>query len=126
MAHQNSWNGKILHRTFTGSISGRELLESNLSIQGDPRFDELTHVINDFTKISDFAVTNFEISKIVAVDNAASKSNPSLKIVIVATNHELLTWIYSYSDQMQDSLYECKIFDRLSSATDWARNPPTS
>lgn len=119
MPYQNKWEEVGLHRTFTGTISGQEVLTANLSIQGDPRFDDINFVLNDFTAIDGFDVTEIDISKIVATDNAAAISNPNLKIAIVATDKSLLEWIYMYLGKMETSPYQCQIFHNKNDALTW-------
>jgi len=114
------WKVNILYRIFTGHVSGQEILASNLAIQGDSRFDDLRYVINDFTDITDFNITQQDISKIVAIDNAAAKSNPNIKIAIVTTLDPLQEWIKYYCQNVEDSLYECKIFGNVREAKNWA------
>lgn len=119
MAYQNIWEEKGLCRIFTDKISGEEILTSNLSLHGDPRFDGIKYVINDFTKITEFEVSDLDITKIVIVDNVAAVSNSYLKIAIVAMLDPLLIWVQLYLERMQDSTFECAIFDNLNDAYKW-------
>jgi hypothetical protein len=104
---------------FTDKTSGEEILRSNLVLQGDSRFDDITYVINDFTQIVEFEVSDLDINKIVTIDHVAAISNPKLKIAIVATLESLLAWVHLYCEKMQDSPFECKIFDNLNDAYKW-------
>lgn len=122
MSYENRWEGEGLYRLYTNKITGKEVLESNLSIQGDSRFDNLRFIVNDFTDITEFEVSENDISKIVAIDNAAARSNANIKIAIVATNADLLEWIRLYSEKMENSSYKyIRIFDTIDEAYEWAR-----
>ena len=119
MAHQYHWEENGLLRVYTDKISGDEVFDSNLKLHGDMRFDDIQYVINDFTRVTDFAVSEQDIAKIAIVDNVASKSKPVLKIAIVATLEPLLDWINKYLSGMQGSPYECQIFASLDEARQW-------
>lgn len=122
MSYENRWEGQGLYRLYTDKISGKEVLESNLSIQGDSRFDDIRFIVNDFTNITEFEISEYDISKIVAIDNAAAKSNANIKIAIAATNADLLEWIRLYSEKMENSLYKnIRVFDTVDEAYKWAR-----
>ena len=119
MSYQNIWKENVLHRTFSEKTSAKEVLDSNLLIHGDSRFDRINYIINDFTQIDDFEVTEPEVREIVAIDNAAVNSKPRLKIAIVATLQPLLEWINLYCKKMESSSYECKIFSDKDDAHEW-------
>lgn len=119
MSHHNKWEESGLYRKFTNIINGDEILNSNLSIHGDARFNDITYVINDFTQISGFEINNSDITKIATFDNVASLSNNHLKIAVVATLDSLLSWINLYCDKMHGAPYECKIFTNTDDAYVW-------
>ncbi len=119
MAYSNTWEEKGLYRVFTGITSGLEVIDSNLSIHGDPRFDEIHYVLNDFTAIEGFEVSELDISLIANVDKAATMSKPILKIAIVTTCSDLLQWVEKYLQRMSDSSYTCCVFDNLEDARKW-------
>ena len=119
MSYKNIWKENVLHRTFSEKTSAKEVLDSNLLIHGDSRFDRINYIINDFTQIDDFEVTEPEVREIVAIDNAAVNSKPRLKIAIVATLQPLLEWINLYCNKMESSSYECKIFSDKDDAHEW-------
>lgn len=119
MAHLNKWEDKGLYREFKDNITGMEVLNINLSIQGDPRFDNIKYVINDFTQITDFDFSDIDIKRLAVMDNVAAISNPRLKIALIVTLEPLLKWANSYCKHMKDSPYICEIFDHISDANKW-------
>ena len=119
MPYTNKWEEDGLYRIFTDKISGEEILVSNLALQGDYRFDDIKYVINDFTEIVEFEVSDMDVTKIATIDNVAAIRHANMKIAIVATLESLLAWIYLYCEKMQDSPFECKIFDNLNDARKW-------
>lgn len=119
MAHTNTWEEKGLYRAFTGTTSGAEVIDSNLSIHGDPRFDKINYVLNDFSTIDSFDVSDIDISLIANIDKAATISKPILKIAIVTRCSDLLKWVEKYLQRMDNSTYTCNTFDNLEDARDW-------
>ena len=119
MPYENYWDEKGLHRKFTGNICGKEILDSNLSIQGDARFDEIKYVLNDFSLINKFKLTEHDINIISTIDNVAAISKKSLKIAIVTTDTELLKWAKLYLEMMQGSPYIAGVFDSYNDAHNW-------
>ena len=122
VAHLNKWEEKGLYREFSEHITGEEVLNLNLAIHGDPRFDNIKYVINDFTKVNDFDFSDMDINIIAVTDNVATKSNPRLKIALIVTLQPLMKWADSYCELMKGSPYKTKIFDNLSDAKKWVSN----
>ena len=119
MSHLNKWEREGLYREFSNKISGEEVLKFNLEIQGDSRFDDIRYVINDFTNIVDFDFSDLDVQKIAAIDNAASKSNPDIKVALISNSDPLLVWFNNYCDAMKGSKYVCKIFANTDDAYEW-------
>lgn len=119
MAYQLNWEEKGLHKVYLNKTSGREILESNFKLQGDARFDDIRYVINDFTQVAEFELTEDDINIIVSVDDVASRSNAKIKIPIVVTLPSLLEWASMYCEKMQDSPYICGIFSTMEDARVW-------
>lgn len=116
MSYNNKWEENGLLRDFTGHITGQEVLNSNLSMHGDARFYNIKYIINDFTQIETFEVTDIDIAEIVVIDNVAALSKHQLKIIIVATDETLLKWINLYIKKMENSPFECVIFNNVKDA----------
>ena len=119
MAYENIWEERGLYRVFSGFTSGKEVLDSNLALHGDPRFDKIKYVLNDFSAIEDFQVSEMDITLIANIDDVAARSKQSLKIAIIATHDPLLEWIYKYGEKMVDSVFETQLFETLAEAKKW-------
>lgn len=116
MPYQNEWKENGLHRQFTGSITGKEVLESNLYIHGDERFDNIRYVFNDFTRIDGFDVTELNIAEISTMDNVAAMYSKKLKIIIVANNEDFLHWARLYLTHMENSPFDVDIYEDIDCA----------
>ena len=116
MPYVNEWKEKGLHRTFSGDITGKEVLIANLNIQGHERFDEINYVLNDFSAIKSFNISDIHVSEVSTMDNIAAQSNDRLKIIIVANNEGFLKFVDMYLAQMEDSPFDCVVFHDMESA----------
>ena len=116
MPYTNKWESKGLHRTFTGTITGREVLNSNLSVQGDSRFDEIRYVLNDFTGINGFDISDLHVEEVSTIDNVAAKANSQLKIIIVANDPGFLKFVEMYLAHMENSPFEIVVFHEMETA----------
>lgn len=119
MAYLHQWKNSGLYREFSGRVSGEEVLESNLKLQGDPRFDTIKYIINDFLLVSDIEINIDEIKRIAAIDKAASLSNSKLKIAMIVKWESLLVWVHMYIESMKGSSYQYKVFDGFQEAEIW-------
>lgn len=119
MAYQNKWGEKGLCRIFTDKVSGDDILDANLALHGDSRFDDISYIINDFSQIVDFQLSGMDIVKVATIDNVAALSKARLKIAIVATTDAVLDWVNLYCEKMVESPYECEIFSNLDCAYQW-------
>jgi len=113
------WEEEGLYRKFTDKINGDEILDDNLKLQGDVRFDDIRYVINDFTQIRDFDFSVLDVKKVAVNDEVASLSNPKIKIALISGYEPLLKWLKLYSESMEGSLYKCGIFDNSDDAYKW-------
>ncbi|MDH5601707.1 MAG: hypothetical protein OEY78_10435 [Gammaproteobacteria bacterium] len=116
MPYTNEWNTKGLRRTFNGPITGTEVIVSNFNIQNDERFNKIDYVLNDFTEIESFNISDFHISQISAMDHFSEPANNRLKIIIVTTDENFLKFVNMYLTQMQDSSFDCVVFNDMESA----------
>lgn len=119
MPHTNSWKERGLIRSYTEIINGSEIIESNLEMHGDSRFDHISYVINDFSKVEGCLVSEEELEMMSITDEVAKHSNRYLKIAIVATQEEIIKLAQIYCDFMRDASYDAEIFATLEDAHAW-------
>lgn len=122
MPHTNHWKIPGLHRQFTDIVNSDEILESNLELHQDPRFDDITYIINDFTLIADIKVAEGHTRAFATVDKNVSHRKPQLKIAIVVNQPPHVALAKAYRQQMLDSHFECEIFPTLDDAETWVKS----
>jgi hypothetical protein len=119
MGYELKWEAPagVVKRHF-GPVSGKELLEAILRIEGDRRFDGLLYVLNDFSDCTAVGVTESELEEIAAIDKAAYALNPRIRIAVVATHPEALAAGKAYANSTLNS-YETRLFDSMAEARRW-------
>jgi hypothetical protein len=119
MGYEIQWEAPagVVKRHF-GRVSGKELLEGVLGVEGDPRFDGLLYVINDFLACTAVDVTESELEEIAAIDKAAYALNPRIRIAVVATHPEAMAAGSAYAKSSLNS-YETRLFATMTEARRW-------
>jgi hypothetical protein len=113
------WEAHGVHWRYWDSVSGEELIRSNLEIYGDERFDTMKYQLVDLTGVSEFNVTRDEMLKIAAYDRAAALSNPRVRVAVVASNKAIKTLTQLYNAENTSSPWETRLFDSLQEARTW-------
>jgi hypothetical protein len=119
VAYQIHWEEQGAYKEFSGHLTGAELLRSVSLIHGDRRFDDLRYVINDFLAVDTVEVTEDDVCYIAAIDGAAARSNPNIRIALVVTEAQgtALPMCYAASPW---TLFPTRIFHSLDEARSWA------
>ena len=120
MTCELNWEALGVHRKLIGQVRGAELLASVMEVEGDPRFDELRYTINDLSECEQLSVTREDVQHIAAVDYAASRSNPRIRVAVVGSMPQLRELIDLYSQTAQDA-YPMRLFQTLEEARVWLR-----
>ncbi len=107
----------LIKRHF-GHVTGKEILSANVLAEADLRFDDLHYVINDFLGCSKLTVSPDEMEEIVAIDRAASESNPDIRIAVVATHPDVLAAANSYASHRL-STFTTRLFSSMEEACAW-------
>jgi hypothetical protein len=75
MSYELIWEPRGVTKLFFGHVTSDDLVQSVKSIHGDPRFDNLRFVINDFLGCKEISVTAEAVDEISAVDKAAVRQS---------------------------------------------------
>jgi hypothetical protein len=118
LAHQIFWEEDGAYRKFAGHVSDDELVGSVAGMHGDRRFDDLRYVINDFLGVESFDVTEENVLYIAAIDGAAARSNPHIRIALVTVEPEMTALAMRYIGSPW-TVYPTQIFHSLDAARTW-------
>jgi hypothetical protein len=122
MPYKTIWQANGIVWTYSGVLTGNELLNSNFEIFGDERFDDLRYQIVDLTAVEKIEVARSHVRKIAHLDMAASRSNPRIKVAIVTTapDGQFISDIYKQYTEGK-SPWVTKIFTAMDEAMQWAQ-----
>jgi hypothetical protein len=119
MPYEVQWESRGVYWRFFGKVSGREVMQSNLEVYGDSRFEELKYQIADFLAIESLEMNPSEVKKIAYMDKAAANSNPQIRVALVANPDTLITHIDLHTDYAVYSPWETEVFETLEEARTW-------
>lgn len=101
-------------------MTGNELLQSNFDIFGDERFDDLRYQIVDLTAVEKVEVTESHMRKVAHLDMAAARSNPRVKIAVVAADQDGQFLSDTYDKYTNGkSPWFTQVFTNISEAEAW-------
>lgn len=115
MPYTTQWTQGGLIWKYSGTVSGEELLLSNLDIYGDERFDDLRYQIVDLSAVKNCKVTDKHMQKIAHLDMAAALTNPRIKVAVI--NGEVLSKVYANHTGVKH--WQTKDFDNIEAAQSW-------
>ena len=120
VAYENNWERNGVVKIFSGSVDGRQVLDSVISVEADKRFDSVRYVINDFSNVVDIDINERDIIRIAAMDRGASVTNPNIRIAVVTNDNRMRDLVQRYGKLMKDSPYQALLFESINEAREWA------
>lgn len=118
MGYSIHWEKGGVVKCHFGDVSSADLLGAVLDTESDPRFDSLRYVINDFRDCRSIAISPTVLEDIVVADTGASKTNPDIRIAIVAILPEVVELAKRYAAEDAHG-YETRIFSAMNAARTW-------
>ncbi len=122
MPYSISWKPDGIIWTFHHILTNDDVIQANLDIYGDPRFDDLRYQIVDISDVRQFHVTNEVFDEAAAMDEAAALSNPNLVVAVVATSEEAVNVAETYEAAMNSSRWKVRTFCSMKEAEQWVRS----
>lgn len=117
------WNNHETIQKFWGQTSSREVRQSTIELQADPRFDNITDSILDFTDCDAAKVSLDEIEEIAALDGAAASSNARIRVAIITADPAIIDAAQFYRDSRL-SQYPIRVFGAIDEARQWFAATP--
>jgi hypothetical protein len=102
----------------TGSYT--EIITGSATTHGLASFDDFRYQILDMTNITEADFTVKDIERLAALDQAASKTNPHLKVAVATIHEEVAALSYLYQAETISSPWKTKVFPCFNEAMDWA------
>ena len=122
MPFQTTWRTHGVSWRYHGLLTGSELLQSNLDIFGDERFDDIRYQIVDLTGVEKIDVNDTHMRKLAHLDMAASRSNPRVKVAVVTTSDAASKLGDLYNQFCEGkSPWVTQLFSHIEDAEAWVR-----
>ena len=118
MPYELMWEPRGVVKTLIGVVDDDEFIKATEEIQNNSRFDNLRFVINDFSKVTAFEVSESCLEYASAMSRGARYHNDRIKIALVINNSTLLSNICNFSVSYPIP-YPKKIFNSLADARLW-------
>ena len=122
MSYEVFWEPRGVVKRFEGVVSSADLLRSVVETEADARFDSLRFVINDFRDVSQIKFGVQEVSEVATLDLGASRTNPAIRIAVVATLPEVIALAEHYANSPLN-VYPTRIFASMEAAQAWVSEP---
>jgi len=119
MPYSISWEARGVVWTYWGRVTGNELLVSNQEIYGDERFDLMEYQLVDLRKVDGFDVEPEEMIVVAATDRAAARSNPHVRVAVVAQDRTIKELSALYAKENATSPWVQRVFEDLGDARAW-------
>ena len=116
-----SWEPEhYLYIQYSGAVTGDELVKTSLALSGDARFDDLRLVLSDWHDIENVDFRERDVLTLVSCNHALAKSNPHLKIAIVASKNSVAPQLVSlYAIESEAGPWSTVIFSNKGEAQSW-------
>ncbi|MDP3515347.1 MAG: hypothetical protein Q8S20_21600 [Sulfuritalea sp.] len=118
MGYELIWEPHGVIKRFVGEVTDADISASIVVTHGDERFDSLRYIINDFLGGTERSVPPAAIEEIVAIEHAASISNPRIRIALVAADADFVEMADQYAGSALKA-YPTRIFSSLDEARTW-------
>jgi hypothetical protein len=119
MSYKVIWEEKGIYWKYKGILTGDELLQSNMDIYGDSRFDKLRYQIVDMLDVEMFDVSDEVMEEITIMDVGASHTNPRLIVAVVATQAQAEHLVALYETTTGGAPWEVNMFVSIVEARAW-------
>ncbi len=122
MAYTTTWTDRGVIWKYSQQLTGSEAIESNMSIYGDPRFDELRYQILDLREVTENQFHDTEMRRLAYLNAAAARTNSRIRVALIANESTGLEIAQNYLEQMVQSPWEHRHFDTFETALAWGQD----
>ncbi len=119
MAYTIRWARHGLIWTYSGVLTGEELIKSNLEIYADPRFAQLHYQIVDLRAVREFKVLPKHMRRIAELDAAANDLNRRIRVAVVTNEVTGAHMNRSYDENSPEPHWETRVFKDYGEADVW-------
>lgn len=118
MPHETTWESHGVYTRFYGSVPFSELLAFFQSIAADPRFDDISYYIDDYTGVATHDVKFEDVELLAGLDYAQTISNPRLLRATVGVRDDMRALFARYRES-HDRRDHLAVFSTVEEARAW-------
>jgi hypothetical protein len=122
MPYEVIWEPHGVLKRYWGHLSKAEHAASSGELYGDPRFDAVTYVINDFSAVESHSIDQDEIDSYNATRIGCATYKPKIRGALVATSPEMVALCQLIVDPLYASPHEVRMFLSLADARNWLKS----
>lgn len=122
MPYKLTWESRTtMWCRFFGDVDFVELNNASSDFFNDPRSDNITEALWDFSDMARFSVEEEHASEIAACDSAASRYMKPIKAAFITIDAEFAKLAEHYIDEMDkfESRWTNRLFSSLEDARNW-------
>lgn len=122
MSYKVIWEEKGIWLWHCGTVTSKEIFDSNMEFYSDSRSDESKYQLIDFTDVETIVLSELTAQEIAMLDSVQSRSTKNLKVALIGTSRSAKELFQNYIDHSLNfqTNWLFQIFDDLNSARKWA------
>ena len=121
MSYELIWEDRGVLFQFQNVVTGDELVQSNLDVYADPKFESIEYELAMFSDSVEFEASSETVRRVANMDAEASKRNPNIIVAIVASQLVIrgLANLYRLNSEIAGGTWETEFFETEQEAREW-------
>lgn len=121
MSYKITWEEKGIYREYNGTVSAKDVINSNNEFYDDIMSDKSLYQIIDFSNIHKLDTDNKTIKYAIAMSCGHSLTTRNLKVACVIRRSEIFLSIAEYVKELikNQPNWSFRVFEDISSARKW-------
>lgn len=116
MSFVTNWQRQRIHSCYSNHSSDLEVAAAVRQFQADERYDNVRHIIHDFTDCLGLSFSAKFVAELAATDTAAALSKPKHIVLVVTTRNDVIEMTEAYLANGLVPRDKVKIFETLDEA----------
>ena len=121
LSYELIWEDRGVLFRFRDVVTGDELVQSNLDVYANPKFESIEYEVAIFSDSVKFEASSETVRRVAEMDAAASKRNPKVVVAIVASQTVIrgLANLYRLQSEVAGGTWETEFFETEPDARRW-------
>lgn len=119
MSYKTLLNKRGVIWTFTGSLTGEDIIESSTGVYGLENFDQMKYQILNILDIDKIDVDDNIMEEVTVYDQAAALTNPYILVAVVATDKQAERLVQIYGETTGSTPWKTAMFSTMEEAYRW-------